>query len=54
MGRDMPLSAEQDVLVDANIFYASGRPSNSQYQRFRRAIQHAGVVCKLPRRVIDA
>ena len=52
MGRDTPLSAEQDVLVDANIFYAIGRPSNPQYQRFRRAIQHAGVVCKLPRRVI--
>ena len=52
MGRDAPLSAEQDVLVDANIFYAIGRPSNPQYQRFRRAIQHADVVCKLPRRVI--
>ena len=52
MGRDTPLSADQDVLVDANIFYAIGRPSNPQYQRFRSAVQHAGVVCKLPRRVI--
>ncbi len=52
MGRDTPLSADQDVLVDANIFYAIGQPSNPQYQRFRRAIQHAGVVCKLPWRVI--
>ena len=52
MGRDTPLSAEQDVLVDANIFYAIGRPSNPQYQRFRSAVQHAGVVCKLPQRVI--
>jgi hypothetical protein len=48
MGRDKPVSAEQDVLVDANIFYAIGQPSNPQYQRFRQTIQHAGVVCKLP------
>ena len=52
MGRDTPLAADKDVLVDANIFYAIGRPSNPQYQQFRRAIHHAGVVCKLPRRVI--
>jgi len=52
MDRDTPLSADQDVLVDANIFYAIGQPSNPQYQQFRRAIQHAGVVCKLPQRVI--
>ena len=52
MDRDTPLSADQDVLVDANIFYAIGRPSNPQYHRFRTAVQHAGVVCKLPRRVI--
>lgn len=52
MGSDAPLSADQDVLVDANIFYAIGHPSNPQYQRFRSAVQNAGVVCKLPRRVI--
>lgn len=52
MGRDTPLSAEQDVLVDANIFFAIGRPSNPQYRRFRQAVQRAGVVCKLPRRVV--
>lgn len=52
MGSDAPLSTDQDVLVDANIFYAIGHPSNPQYQRFRSAVQNAGVVCKLPRRVI--
>ncbi|WP_257300559.1 hypothetical protein [Haloarchaeobius sp. FL176] len=52
MGRDTPLSPDQDVLVDANIFYAIGRPSNPQYRRFRTAVQNAGVVCKLPQRVI--
>ena len=52
MGSDAPLSADQDVLVDANIFYAIGHPSNPQYQRFRSAVQNAGVVCKLPGRVI--
>lgn len=52
MERDTPLSAEQDVIVDANVFFAIGRPSNPQYARFRSAIQTAGVVCKLPHRVI--
>lgn len=52
MGTDAPFAADQDVLVDANIFYAIGHPSNPQYQRFRSAVQNAGVVCKLPRRVI--
>lgn len=52
MGTDAPFSADQDVLVDANIFYAIGRPSNPQYRRFRSAVQNAGIVCKLPRRVI--
>jgi hypothetical protein len=52
MERDTPLSAEQDVIVDANVFFAIGRPSNPQYARFRSEIQNAGVVCKLPRRVV--
>lgn len=52
MGTDTPFSADQDVLVDANIFFAIGRPSNPQYRRFRSAVQNAGIVCKLPRRVI--
>ena len=52
MDRDGPLVGDVEVLVDANIFYAIGRPSNPQYTRFRRAVQNAGVVCKLPRRVI--
>lgn len=52
MGTDAPFAADQDVLVDANIFYAIGRPSNPQYRRFRSAVRNAGVVCKLPRRVI--
>jgi len=52
MDTDTPFSADQDVLVDANIFYAIGSPSNPPYQRFRSVVQNAGVVCKLPRRVI--
>ena len=52
MDTDTPFSADQDVLVDANIFYAIGSPSNSQYRRFRSVVRNAGVVCKLPRRVI--
>jgi len=52
MDTDTPFSADQDVLVDANIFYAIGGPSNAQYRRFRSVVQNAGVTCKLPRRVI--
>lgn len=52
MDRDTPLSAEKDVLVDANIFIAIGNPSNPQFSRFRQAVQTAGVVLKLPQRVI--
>ncbi|WP_222914069.1 hypothetical protein [Natrinema sp. SYSU A 869] len=52
MSRNPLLAADQDVLVDANIFYAIGRPTNPQYRRFRSAVQNAGVVCNLPRRVI--
>jgi hypothetical protein len=52
MSRSNPLSSEQDVLVDANIFFAIGHPSNPKYARFRSAIRNAGVVCKLPQRVI--
>jgi hypothetical protein len=52
MGSDAPVLADQDVLVDANIFYAIGRPSNPQSRRFRSVVQKAGIICKLPRRVI--
>ncbi|ELY63563.1 hypothetical protein [Natrinema versiforme] len=52
MSRNPLLAADQDVLVDANIFYAIGHPTNPQYRRFRSAVQNAGVVCNLPRRVI--
>jgi hypothetical protein len=52
MDRDTPLSAETDVLVDANVFIAIGHPTNPRYKRFRRAVQTAGVVLKLPHRVI--
>ena len=52
MSRRNPLSSEQDVLVDANVFFAIGHPSNPKYARFRSAIRNAGVVCKLPQRVI--
>lgn len=52
MGRDIRLSPEMDVLVDANIFFAIGGPSNPKYARFRSVIETAGVVCKLSRRVV--
>lgn len=52
MDQDTPLSAGMDVIVDANVFFAIGHPSNPQYARFRREVQNVGVVCKLPRRVI--
>jgi hypothetical protein len=52
MGGNSPLSAARTVLVDANVFFAIGRPPNSKYVRFRREIQSAGVVLKLPRRVV--
>jgi len=52
MGKDTPLSDATAVLVDANVFIALGRPSKPQYNQFRRAVQTAGVVLKLPRRVI--
>ncbi|SIS15942.1 hypothetical protein SAMN05421752_11565 [Natronorubrum thiooxidans] len=52
MSRDNLLSSEQDVLVDANVFFAIGHPSNPKYARFRSAVRNAGVVCKLPQRVI--
>jgi hypothetical protein len=52
MDRDTPLSPETDVLVDANIFIAIGHPTNQRYKRFRQAVQTAGVVLKLPHRVI--
>jgi len=52
MSRDNLLSSEQDVLVDANVFFAIGHPSNPKYARFRSVVRNAGVVCKLPQRVI--
>ena len=52
MTQETPLSAESVVLVDANIFFAIGHPSNPRYSRFRQAVQNAGVVLKLPRRVV--
>lgn len=52
MGRDPPFAGGEDVLVDANIFYAIGHPANPRYQRFRSEVRTAGVVLKLPQRVI--
>ncbi|GGL40794.1 hypothetical protein GCM10009037_25660 [Halarchaeum grantii] len=52
MSADSPLAPDQDVLVDANIFFAIGHPSNPQYQRFRRAVRRASVVLQLPQRVV--
>lgn len=53
MGQETPLSADMNVLVDANIFFAIGHPSNSKYTRFRTEVEKADVVCKLPDRVIS-
>lgn len=47
-----PLSADQAILVDANVFYAIGAPSNPKYQAFRRETKHANAVLKLPERVL--
>lgn len=47
-----PLSAEATVIVDANVFFAIGQPSNPHYERFRAEVQRVGVVVKLPQRVV--
>ncbi len=52
MGHTNPLSAENDVLVDTNIFFAIGHPANHQYARLRSAVRNAGIVMKLSQRVI--
>ena len=52
MSRSSPLSADVSVIVDANVFFAIGRPSNPKYERFRREVRQAGVVLRLPRRVV--
>lgn len=53
MGRSSPLSGGNHVLVDTNIFIAVGDDSNPRFRQFRRAVREAGVVLKLPRRVVD-
>ena len=53
MSHSSPLSADVPVIADANVFFAIGRPSNPKYERFRREVQNAGVVLRLPRRVVD-
>jgi hypothetical protein len=52
MSRSSPLSADVSVIVDANVFFAIGRPSNPKYERFRYEVRTAGVVLQLPRCVI--
>ena len=52
MSRSSPLSADAAVIVDANVFFAIGRPSNPKYERFRNEVRTAGVVLQLPRRVV--
>lgn len=52
MEESSPLSAEQAIFVDANVFFALGAPSNPRYQAFRREIKRANAVLKLPRRVV--
>lgn len=52
MSRSSPLSSDVPVIVDANVFFAIGRPSNPKYERFRREVMRASVVLKLPQRVV--
>jgi hypothetical protein len=52
MSRSSPLSADVPVIVDANVFFAIGRPSNPKYERFRHEVRTAGVVLQIPRRVV--
>jgi hypothetical protein len=52
MRRSSLLSPDTPVIVDANVFFAIGRPSNPKYSRFRREVQRTGIVLKLPRRVV--
>jgi esterase/lipase superfamily enzyme len=52
MANSSPLSPDQDIFVDANVFFAIGAPSNAKYQAFRREVTRADVVLKLPRRVV--
>ncbi len=39
-------------VIDANIFIAIVDPQNTKFAQFRSSVQTAGVVLKLPRRVI--
>jgi hypothetical protein len=41
------------VLVDTNVFFATGGPSNSKYRRFRDTIRAAEASCWLPQRVVE-
>lgn len=52
MGGEAPLSGVETVLVDANVFFAVGHPSNAKYQQFRTAVERADIVLQLPRRVV--
>jgi hypothetical protein len=52
MTRDTPLPTGGTVVVDTNVFFAIGGPSNEKYRRFRDAIRAAETTCCLPRRVV--
>lgn len=47
-----PLSADQAIFVDANVFFAIGSTLNPKYQAFRREVMRVNAVLKLPRRVV--
>jgi hypothetical protein len=47
-----PLVGADEVLVDANVFFAIGRSSNRKYGRFRREVERANTVLTLPQRVV--
>jgi len=52
MVAESPLAGENEVLVDTNVFFAVGRPSNRKYDRFRREVERTETTLKLPRRVV--
>lgn len=52
MGRSSPLSTANAILFDANVLFAIGGPQNAKYRSFRREVRRAGVVLKLPQRVV--
>lgn len=53
MSGDTTLPTGATVLVDTNVFFSIGGPSNPKYRRFRNAVRTAEATCLLPQRVVD-